>query len=138
MNKETINYFESIFDNNERIKLLNINELNSFKQNFDIDNIQKEIFQNGKTIMDNWLTFYNSDNLVEISDEIKKSFKDFNNKINVYYYCGKKLVIKTDINTFLQNLFLFLEFDDDSPIVIFESSGYLLFTPLGKVLMFQT
>lgn len=138
MNKQTIYYFESIFESNERIRLLNINEIISFNRNFDIDNIEKEIFQNGKTIMGNWLTFYNSDNFVEIIDIIKTSFKDYNNIINVYYCCSKKIVIKTDINTFLQNLSLFLQFDDDSPIVIFENFGYILFTPLGKLIMFQT
>lgn len=134
MNKETLKYFKSLFHDNEKIHLLSLSELTSFAQNFDMKNVHELFLQKGEIILDDWIKFYNSNNLTGINIEIKDSFKRLKDSVNVFYYCSDRLIIKSDINTFFNNLFLFIEFDDDSPIVIFENFGYLLFTPLGKVL----
>lgn len=90
------------------------------------------IIFNSKNIGD-WKSYYNEDNISDLQSFLN-STTNWENDNTVFFCINKETIIKTNYSTFLNNIFNFLEVNDDCPILLNnENPECIYFAPLGNI-----
>ncbi|MDR2206272.1 MAG: DUF2947 family protein [Flavobacteriaceae bacterium] len=132
-------YFEK---DTEKIDLLSIEDASKFWiSNIDDreDNFYKLLDKNpiikNSIHIGHWLEYYDNHNQSGLINFLHSKTSWSLDSI-VFFCINKKTVIKTDYETFLKNVFSFLEVYDDCPLLVYQNincNEFIYFAPLGNI-----